>query len=228
MFLVGTGSLLFVVQTRWSLVVHDSVSGDMRKGVELGLSEAQQMARLLGHSVELTSSATGNAATTAGVIVLSPAKDSPDAIPIVRLRAGDDAAAVCTFSVGASAARKDVALKQWTAKQPGADSARLSVVEWHPTLKRFGASELNERFQLQHKTAMSADAWLGWVAVKAITEAAMRRTEGAACDEFARVRFDGHKGTALRFDPGTRELRQPLYILERSPEGERVLGEVNP
>jgi hypothetical protein len=228
-FLAGAGSLLYIVQTRWSIVVQDSVTGDMRKGVELGLTEAQQMARLLGHSVELTSRAAGTATTTAGVVVVGAATDSPPSIPVVRLRSSDKAPPACTFTVAASAARKDAALRQWMAQQPGGDTTRLSVVEWHPTLKRFGASELNERFEFKHKIPMSGDAWLGWIAVKALSEAAMRRiVDAAACDEFVRIRFDGHKGSALRFDPGTRELRQPLYILERSPQGERVLGEVNP
>ena len=60
---------------------------------------------------------------------------------------------------------------------------------------------------------MTADAWCGWVAVKAIVEAALRAQSLAPADvaDALRVlRFDGHKGQPLYFDEAQR-LVQPTY-----------------
>jgi hypothetical protein len=79
-------------------------------------------------------------------------------------------------------------------------------VAWHPSLKRFGAGELNERFLKKTSHAMDEAAWLGWIAVKIAAEAGLRnRGIGAA-------RIDGHKGVSLRFAPDGK-LIQPLYVV---------------
>lgn len=77
-------------------------------------------------------------------------------------------------------------------------------VAWLPTLTRFGAGELNERFLRETKHAMDDAAWLGWVAVKIVAEAGLRKRE------IAKVRIDGHKGVPLTFDANG-QLVQPLY-----------------
>jgi hypothetical protein len=85
--------------------------------------------------------------------------------------------------------------------------------EWRPDLERFGAGELNERFRRHAGRDMTADAWCGWVAVKAIAEAALHAESIAPADvaDALRVlRFDGHKGEPLYFDDEQR-LVQPLY-----------------
>lgn len=83
---------------------------------------------------------------------------------------------------------------------------------WHASLRRYGASELNERFEALHGRPMVGDAWSGWIAVKLAVEAALRRRPYEA------VRVDGHKGVPLVFEEG--RLRQPLYVVLR--RGERV------
>jgi hypothetical protein len=85
--------------------------------------------------------------------------------------------------------------------------------EWGPDLERFGAGELNERFRGQTGRPMTADAWCGWVAMKAIAEAALHARSTAPADvaDALRVlRFDGHKGEPLYFDDRLR-LVQPVY-----------------
>ena len=85
--------------------------------------------------------------------------------------------------------------------------------EWQPGLERFGAGELNERFRRQARRPMTADAWCGWVAIKAIAEAALHARSTAPADvaDALRVlRFDGHKGEPLYFDDRQR-LVQPSY-----------------
>jgi hypothetical protein len=227
-FLAGTGGLVLLRQPQWSIVVSPSLSPDMRKGIELGAVEAGQMAKLLGQAIGLVEGTPADASRVAGVITGSPPAKAGADVPVVLLKSAGARESPCVFTVGASDARKAAALNQWLAKEGKPDPGDLSVVEWHATLRRFGASEVNERFQAQHKAPMSPESWLGWVAVKALAEAAMRRIGSGACEAFARLRFDGHKGRALRFDPETGELQQPLYIVQGSPDGGRVLGEVMP
>ena len=92
------------------------------------------------------------------------------------------------------------------------------VVAWHPTLRRFGAGELNERFAKRTGGAMDEDAWLGWVAVKLGFESRLR---GRGLGE---SRIDGHKGVMLRFD-ASRSLQQPLYVVVRRNGKEIVVNE---
>ena len=78
---------------------------------------------------------------------------------------------------------------------------------WHPSLKKFGAGELNERFLRQTKHPMDEAAWLGWIAVKIAAEAGLRGREIGA------TKIDGHKGVMLRFDSNG-QLVQPLYLVK--------------
>lgn len=82
--------------------------------------------------------------------------------------------------------------------------AEKGKVAWHPKLVRYGAGELNERFLRQTKHPMDEAAYLGWLAIKIVAEAGFR---GQAIEK---VRVDGHKGVALKFD-ASRNLVQPLY-----------------
>ena len=77
-------------------------------------------------------------------------------------------------------------------------------VAWHPKLTKFGAGELNERFARETKHEMDEQAWLGWVAVKIVSEAMLRGRE------VGKIKVDGHKGVPLYFDASGR-LVQPLY-----------------
>lgn len=89
-------------------------------------------------------------------------------------------------------------------------------VLWHGSLFRYGAGELNERFMEQMGEEMNEESWSGWIAVKLILEAALRRTP------LEDVRIDGHKGALLRFEQG--RLRQPVYTVFRGAEGLEVSG----
>jgi ABC-type branched-subunit amino acid transport system substrate-binding protein len=105
---------------------------------------------------------------------------------------------------------------------------------WHHTLQRFGAEQLNDRFRRRFGTEMGSAAWGGWVAMKILTEAALRGGSASSVN-LARylsrraARFDGHKGEPLAFDPATGELRQPLYLIARTTPSDtttRVIAEV--
>ncbi|HET7380077.1 MAG TPA: hypothetical protein VFJ24_08565 [Gaiellales bacterium] len=87
--------------------------------------------------------------------------------------------------------------------------------EWHPSLKRYGALELNERYRRAYDEPMSPAAWAGWFGVKCAAEAAFRGSPAHLAQSLRSARVDGHKGVALRFLPdGT--LEQPLYLVGRS------------
>jgi hypothetical protein len=87
---------------------------------------------------------------------------------------------------------------------------------WHSTLERYGAGQLNERFRRRFGVPMTAGAWAGWFAVKAVFESAMRakaRDPASLRAAITGAQFDGHKGVALRFLSGTNQLAQPFYVV---------------
>jgi hypothetical protein len=90
---------------------------------------------------------------------------------------------------------------------PAARGDATWPAEWHASLVRFGAEQLNRRFTQRHGRAMTARAWRGWMAVKASVECALRATTPAS------VVVDGHVGRPLRFDPATRHLDPPLHLV---------------
>jgi hypothetical protein len=105
------------------------------------------------------------------------------------------------------------------------DSVRLAV--WHHSLHRFGAEQLNERFERRFGAEMDSSAWAGWIAMKILVESALRSRSTRSAD-LARyllrseTRFDGHKGEPLAFDVRTGELHQPLYVLAMRAPGEHL------
>ena len=166
------------------LYVDGSLTADQRDGIALSVREAGQTATLLGATVRITPVVTPS---TIGVISVGSAAAA--AVPVVRLDTRAPAGR-CEFSVHAAS----------------------ETTSWQPTLTRFGASELNERFARHTGRPMTSDAWEAWFAVKLLVESALRADgDDDPCDIVLRGRYDGHKGTPLTFDPATRILRQPLY-----------------
>lgn len=100
--------------------------------------------------------------------------------------------------------------------QRGGRGDRLPPVLWHANLFRYGAEQLNERYRRGFDRGMNAEAWAGWMAVKAATEASLRargRELRAVLTDPATT-FDGHKGGPLAFDGPGRTLAQPLYLVD--------------
>lgn len=93
-----------------------------------------------------------------------------------------------------------------------------SVVLWGPTLERFGASQLNQRYLNKYGLGMDGSAWAGWASVKIAADAAFRAQSALPQKLLAYLtsptsEFDGHKGWPLTFRPGDHQLRQPLYMV---------------
>ena len=94
---------------------------------------------------------------------------------------------------------------------------RDSVTLWGPSLQRFGASQLNDRYRDRYHLGMDGFAWAGWAAVKIATEAALRARSTSPAKlvaylESPATQFDGHKGWSLTFRRTDHQLRQPLYV----------------
>jgi ABC-type branched-subunit amino acid transport system substrate-binding protein len=211
------------------------------RGVTLGIEEAARTGALVGRGIELR---TGDAGTADGdaagaaerllregrVAALIGGFDDDsaralsglaDRAGILFLNVGSRADALrgaeCgrnVFHVEASDAMYAAAL----AARGDASSEATRAALWHPTLERFGAAQLNDRFRARFGAGMDGAAWAGWMAVKALWEASLRaRTVEAAglraYFERDATQLDGHKGWALSFRPWDHQLRQPLYLI---------------
>jgi hypothetical protein len=191
-------------------------------GARFGGEEARATAALLGRTFELTivdaeeaAAAAREAARARKSGALPIAGGLPPRMAAAAMAASAPLLAILPRDVaptGVESAwriRPDPATVARTlagAKLPENERKTARVVAWHPSLRRFGAGELNERFTKRTGTAMDEDAWLGWVAVKLAFESMLR---GRAPGE---SRIDGHKGVLLRFDE-SRSLQQPLYVV---------------
>lgn len=109
---------------------------------------------------------------------------------------------------------------------------RASATAWDPSLARFGADSLNQRFKSDFGRPMTSEAWTGWFAVKVLWESSLRAKSSSTIairDYLERdtTQFDGHKGSPLSFRAWDHQLRQPLYVLEPTPSGEtKVVAEL--
>jgi YVTN family beta-propeller protein len=116
---------------------------------------------------------------------------------------------VHTFHVEASEAMYREAL--------GAGGEGHEPVLWHPGLTRYGAAELNERFERRFGRSLDGRGWASWMAVKLLWEAAFRTgstdAERLAAYLSGEARFDGHKGEPLSFGTRDGQLQQPVYLL---------------
>ena len=156
------------------------------RGAQLGAEEAARTAELLGSRFELTTDLDGV------VAVVGPGVD-------LHIPGGN------VFHVSSSPAER---LERWDGEG--------EVVDWHHSLTRFGAEQLNSRFEARFGAPMDSLAWASWLAVKIAAETALRATP------LERLRFDGHKGVPLWFE--NQRLRQPLYVVK----GGKVVAEVAP
>jgi hypothetical protein len=177
------------------------------RGARLGAEEAGRTAELLGARLELVNG-------TDGVLAVVGELDGDSAIPFLNIRSMEERVTLRpnVFHVASSAPERREALERWQGSKPEG----VRVVDWHPSLTRFGAEQLNQRFESRFGSPMDERAWAAWLAVMAAAEAALRNTT------LERLRFDGHKGARLSFRSEDHTLRQPLYVVA----GDEVLGEV--
>jgi ABC-type branched-subunit amino acid transport system substrate-binding protein len=173
------------------------------RGAALAAEEARRAGDLLGVVFELRAPEPGAAA----IVGLSAPAQPPsvlfltagpvNGVPPIHAR---------IFHVASSPRRRKEALAR------AGKGAR--AVDWHPDLVRYGAEQLNERFRQRFGQPMDEAAWRGWMAVKAVAETALRSSGSALAATLTTLRFDGHKGEPLEFDPQDHHLRQPVYLVD--------------
>lgn len=198
------------------------VASDERalRGARLGAEEAGRTAELLGARFELSADPQGTIALVGGLDAPSRKELGDQAerlgVPLLATRSPEDMSDAeplrsHVFHVASSPADRRKALARW-----GGEKGQ--VVDWHPSLARFGAEQLNSRFETRFAAPMDSLAWASWMAVMVAAEMALRSAP------LERMRFDGHKGERLWFRPEDHGLRQPLYVVA----GDKVVGEVAP
>jgi ABC-type branched-subunit amino acid transport system substrate-binding protein len=206
------------------LVPEGGAPGSAENGLRLALDEAERAATLLRTgAIELARSAGDPArglaeARRAGAVAVIAAFGA-DLLP----PAGELAVLAVLPARRTGAAGVLAVASNEPARAPTAGAARL--VDWHPSLERYGAAQLNERYERRFGAGMDEAAWAAWFALKAVHEASLR----AGGDDAASLRatllalaFDGHKGAPLRFGAGG-ALVQPRYAVDA---GGALLGEV--
>ena len=181
------------------------MDAEAARGVTFGVAEARATASLVGTDIELVRQTPANTTTLAAVIVASaqPAARWPVSVPRLHLN-GDAKPGPCDFILTPSTAGREALRSQWLARDENSKwrTAATEIIEWHGSLRAFGAADLNQRFEVATGTPLSARSWAGWNAIKIAVDAALRRTASTSrCEAIASGRFDGHKGTALTFDP---------------------------
>jgi len=153
------------------------------RGVTLGVEEAARTGALVGRGVELRTGdadAAGRLARDGGVAALVGGWDEASCRELGAL-AG--AAGVLFINVGCTAdALRGAECRPWTLHVEASDAMRRAAlagrgpegadaadaVLWHPSLERFGAAQLNQRFRTRFAAEMDGPAWAGWMAVKAL------------------------------------------------------------
>jgi ABC transporter substrate binding protein (PQQ-dependent alcohol dehydrogenase system) len=101
--------------------------------------------------------------------------------------------------------------------RPVVGSVGLVPAAWYWALERYGAPQLNQRFEHQAKRHMTDYDWEAWAAVRVIIEAIARTrsTDLAAVEAYLKgddLRFDMYKGTPGSFRSWDNQLRQPIAL----------------
>ena len=236
----GAALRIAVVTTRdrSSPLTGNSSGATMDMGVDLGMDEAARAATLLGGTVSLVGPATTLRdarkliADQAVSVVICNANDdetaelgevvTEKAVLLFNASAGADAlrnsrCARLLFHVVPSDRMRADAQRLWSAEGDRGSAGAADVTAWDARLERFGAAQLNARFEARFRRPMNSAAWAGWFAVKVAWEASQRARSiaaGAIAEYLERdgTQFDGQKGVPLSFRRWDHQLRQPLYV----------------
>jgi hypothetical protein len=215
-FLASMAALAFAPQERVIRVGHLTSDERALRGAQLGAEEAGRTAELLGARFELRRHPEGVIALVGGLDAPSRKELGDLGVPFLTTRSPEDRSdpdplRPHVFHVASSPAERREALARW-------GGGEGQVVDWHSSLTRFGAEQLNGRFESRFGAPMDSLAWASWMAVMIAAEMALRATP------LERLRFDGHKGERLWFRPEDHGLRQPLYVVA----GDKVVAELAP
>ncbi len=112
--------------------------------------------------------------------------------------------------------------------RPVVGTAGLSALAWHRGFEEYSAAQMQHRFELQAKRAMTERDYGGWLGVRIVGEAVIRAgaTAPSAIKEFLlsdRFGVAAFKGEALTFRTWDQQLRQPILVA-----GPRMLVSISP
>lgn len=104
--------------------------------------------------------------------------------------------------------------------RPVVGATGLVPLEWHWSLERYGAPQVNSRFETatgDDRRRMTWQDWSVWIGMRAVltAEAKSRDRAPEAIEAFLRsdaLRLDGSKGAQLSFRSWDGQLRQPILL----------------
>jgi len=212
---------------------------DHELGIALGVDEARHAAQLFGGSIEIVpvarpgdenrrlSAIIGGGDTDCAAWGAHAAK-----MGNVYLNVGCTADALRGRQCSAAAFHvipSDAMYRDAIAMVGGSSGDEATA--WEPTLSRFGADTLNQRFRTRFQTGMTSLGWAAWMAVKILWESALRQKsgEGSAIGTYLtreNTQFDGHKGQPLSFRLWDHQLRQPIYVVSNDKNKSQRVREV--
>ena len=95
----------------------------------------------------------------------------------------------------------------------------LVALEWHWALERYGAPQVNSRFEdmSEGRRRMGWQDWSVWMAVKAALTARAKARDPSpqGVEDYMRsnrLRLDGSKGAQMNFRPWDGQMRQPIVL----------------
>lgn len=223
----------------------DAAAASAARGVTLGVEEAARTGQLVGRRIELVTVDSAEAAAglrgDARVSALIGGFDDAQCEALVDFahetgvlvmnvgcRADQWRSSACERNVFHVEASESMYADALAARGEDGE-VPASAALWHPSLERFGAAQLNDRFRARFAAEMDGAAWAGWMAVKVLWEASLRAraTDSVGLRRYMEsglTEFDGHKGWPLTFRQWNHQLRQPLYLL--GGPSDRLIGEV--
>jgi ABC transporter substrate binding protein (PQQ-dependent alcohol dehydrogenase system) len=104
--------------------------------------------------------------------------------------------------------------------RPVVGDAGLVALAWAPGFERFGAPQLARRFARAAQRPMTATDWAGYMAAKAVVQAALSQPTAVGAAGLLKTLkgadfvLDGFKGVRLSFRPWDGQLRQPLLLTD--------------
>jgi hypothetical protein len=206
------------------LLTTGSPDADLVRGFYLGMEEASRAAQLFRATIRAERASSLRILARAGCSVAVGTVRSAASAAAAQQEASDRGLLYINAAAPADSLRSrecgelafHVIPSDALRRVSAAGAPAAHAVAWDSRLTRFGAEQLNDRYRHRFSREMNEQAWLGWMAVKLAWEAAVRAPSanaGHIAEVLVQRGFDGHKGRALRFGAGDRQLYQPLYLL---------------
>lgn len=108
---------------------------------------------------------------------------------------------------------------QTSKPRPVLGATGLTPLEWHWSLERYGAPQVNSRFEARTDDGrrMTWQDWSVWIAARAALTAEVKSRDRsfAGVSDYIRshrFKFDGSKGVAMSFRPWSGQLRMPILL----------------